>query len=136
MPCRNHLYPVPDVETFDITSLLVPGSNSLNVTLDAGFDDAISAIVAAVDLPAGGRTAAYYTGAGHVPIGRCRPFSRLPRPSIPQLAEQVFRVSCLKGSCTEQYRLPLSSNRGSLPAMYRSNRCGFSLPAPRHAASA
>jgi MYXO-CTERM domain-containing protein len=42
-----------DVETFDLTSLLTPGTNSLNVTLDAGFDDAISAVVAAVDLPAG-----------------------------------------------------------------------------------
>jgi PEP-CTERM motif len=42
-----------DVETFDITSLLVPGQNSLHVTLDAGSDDAISAVVAAVDLPAG-----------------------------------------------------------------------------------
>ncbi len=42
-----------DVETFDITSLLSPGMNSLHVTLDAGFSDALSAVVAAVDLPAG-----------------------------------------------------------------------------------
>ncbi|MBV8809439.1 MAG: hypothetical protein JO033_12265, partial [Acidobacteriaceae bacterium] len=36
-----------DVETFEITSLLSPGMNSLHVTLDAGFKDAISAVVAA-----------------------------------------------------------------------------------------
>ncbi len=42
-----------DVEQFNITSFLTPGMNSLNITLDAGFDDAISAVVAAVDLPAG-----------------------------------------------------------------------------------
>ena len=42
-----------DIETFDITSFLVPGQNTLHVTLDAGFNDAISAVVAAVDLPAG-----------------------------------------------------------------------------------
>ena len=42
-----------DVEQFDITSFLTPGMNSLNITLDAGFDDALSAVVAAVDLPAG-----------------------------------------------------------------------------------
>ncbi|MBV9499693.1 MAG: PEP-CTERM sorting domain-containing protein, partial [Acidobacteriaceae bacterium] len=42
-----------DVETFEITSLLSPGMNSLHVTLDAGFKDAISAVVAAIDLPAG-----------------------------------------------------------------------------------
>lgn len=42
-----------DVVTFDITSFLTPGKNSLHVTLGPGFDDAISAVVAAVDLPAG-----------------------------------------------------------------------------------
>jgi hypothetical protein len=42
-----------DIVTYDITSFLTPGTNSLHVTLDAGFDDALSAIVAAVDLPAG-----------------------------------------------------------------------------------
>ena len=42
-----------DLEQFDITSFLTPGMNSLNITLDAGFDDALSAVVAAVDLPAG-----------------------------------------------------------------------------------
>jgi hypothetical protein len=42
-----------DVETFDITSFLSPGSNSLHITLDAGFDDALSAVVFAIDLPAG-----------------------------------------------------------------------------------
>lgn len=42
-----------DIETFDITSFLTPGPNSLHVTLNAGFEDALSAVVAAVDLPAG-----------------------------------------------------------------------------------
>ena len=42
-----------DLERFDITSLLSPGVNSLHITLDAGFDDALSAVVAVVDLPAG-----------------------------------------------------------------------------------
>lgn len=42
-----------DVETFDITSFLHMGDNSLNVTLGPGFDDALSAVVAAIDLPAG-----------------------------------------------------------------------------------
>lgn len=42
-----------DLETFDITSLLTMGSNSLNVTLDPGFEDALSAVVAIIDLPAG-----------------------------------------------------------------------------------
>jgi hypothetical protein len=42
-----------DVETFDITSFLTPGINSLNVTLGPGFEDALSAVVAAIDLPAG-----------------------------------------------------------------------------------
>jgi hypothetical protein len=42
-----------DVETFDITSLLTLGPNSLHITLDAGFDDALSAVVFAIDLPAG-----------------------------------------------------------------------------------
>jgi hypothetical protein len=42
-----------DIVTFDITSFLTPGSNSLHITLDAGFSDALSAVVAAVDLPAG-----------------------------------------------------------------------------------
>lgn len=42
-----------DIESFNITSFLTPGMNSLNVTLNAGFSDALSAVVAAVDLPAG-----------------------------------------------------------------------------------
>jgi hypothetical protein len=42
-----------DVETFDITSFLSPGTNSLHITLDPGFDDALSAVVFAIDLPAG-----------------------------------------------------------------------------------
>ena len=42
-----------DVETFDVTSFLTPGLNSLNITLGPGFDDALSAVVAAIDLPAG-----------------------------------------------------------------------------------
>lgn len=42
-----------DVETFNITSLLVPGLNNLNVTLNPGFDDALSLVAAAFDLPAG-----------------------------------------------------------------------------------
>ncbi len=42
-----------DIETFDISSFLTPGVNNLNVTLDAGFNDALSAVAAFVDLPAG-----------------------------------------------------------------------------------
>lgn len=42
-----------DIKTFDITSFLTPGNNSLTITLDAGFFDALSAIAAFVDLPAG-----------------------------------------------------------------------------------
>ena len=42
-----------DVETFDVTSLMSPGKDSLHITLNPGFDDAISAVVAAIDLPAG-----------------------------------------------------------------------------------
>jgi hypothetical protein len=42
-----------DVEQFDITSFLSPGMNSLEITLDAGFSDALSAVAALVDLPAG-----------------------------------------------------------------------------------
>ena len=42
-----------DIETFDITSFLHPGNNSLNVTLSPGVQDALSAVVAAIDLPAG-----------------------------------------------------------------------------------
>lgn len=42
-----------DIRTFDITSFLTPGVNDLRITLDAGFDDALSAVAAFVDLPAG-----------------------------------------------------------------------------------
>lgn len=42
-----------DIKSYDITSLLVPGSNSLHITLDDGFNDALSAITAFIDLPAG-----------------------------------------------------------------------------------
>ncbi|HTS60435.1 MAG TPA: PEP-CTERM sorting domain-containing protein [Candidatus Acidoferrales bacterium] len=42
-----------DVVTFDISSFLTPGPNTLHITLDPGFSDALSAVVAAVDLPAG-----------------------------------------------------------------------------------
>ncbi len=42
-----------DVRTFDITSSLSPGTNSLNVTLQAGVNDALSLISLAIDLPAG-----------------------------------------------------------------------------------
>lgn len=42
-----------DIKTFDITSFLSLGMNNLNFTLDDGFNDALSAVVAAVDLPAG-----------------------------------------------------------------------------------
>lgn len=42
-----------DIVSFDITSFLVPGINNLNITLDAGFNDALSAVAAFVDLPAG-----------------------------------------------------------------------------------
>jgi len=42
-----------DIRTFDITSFLTPGINNLNITLDAGFNDALSAVTAFVDLPAG-----------------------------------------------------------------------------------
>lgn len=42
-----------DIKTFDITSLLTPGINNLNLTLDEGFSDALSIIAAFIDLPAG-----------------------------------------------------------------------------------
>lgn len=42
-----------DIKTYDITSFLTPGLNNLTITLDAGFNDALSAIAAFVDLPAG-----------------------------------------------------------------------------------
>ena len=42
-----------DIKTFDISSFLTPGSNNLNVTLDAGFSDALSLVTAFVNLPAG-----------------------------------------------------------------------------------
>lgn len=42
-----------DIKTYDITSFLTPGINNLNVTLDPGFNDALSVIMAAIDLPAG-----------------------------------------------------------------------------------
>lgn len=42
-----------DIKSYDITSFLTPGSNSLHVTLNAGFTDALSAITAFIDLPAG-----------------------------------------------------------------------------------
>lgn len=46
----GHLF---DVVSFDITPLLSPGTNSLNITLAEGFNDALSAVAAFVDLPAG-----------------------------------------------------------------------------------
>lgn len=42
-----------DLSTFNLTPFLSPGSNTLHITLDAGFNDALSAIVAAINLPAG-----------------------------------------------------------------------------------
>jgi hypothetical protein len=42
-----------DIKTYDITSFLTPGVNNLLITLDTGFSDAISAVAAFVDLPAG-----------------------------------------------------------------------------------
>lgn len=42
-----------DIKTYDITSLLSLGLNSLNLTLDDGVNDALSIIAAFVDLPAG-----------------------------------------------------------------------------------
>lgn len=42
-----------DIKTFDITSFLTPGLNNLNLTLDAGFNDALSAVAVLIDLPAG-----------------------------------------------------------------------------------
>jgi Protein of unknown function (DUF3344)/PEP-CTERM motif len=42
-----------DIKTFDITSFLTPGINNLNITLDNGFSDALSAVTAFVDLPHG-----------------------------------------------------------------------------------
>ena len=41
-----------DLKDFDITSLLTPGLNNLNVTMDS-VNDALSAIHVAIDLPAG-----------------------------------------------------------------------------------
>lgn len=42
-----------DIRSFEISSLLSPGLNSVNLTLDAGFNDALSVIAAFIDLPAG-----------------------------------------------------------------------------------
>jgi len=42
-----------DTVTFDITSFLTIGANSLNITLDDGFFDALSLVALLVDLPAG-----------------------------------------------------------------------------------
>lgn len=42
-----------DIKNFDITSFLTPGSNTLHVTLNPGFSDALSLVTAIVDLPAG-----------------------------------------------------------------------------------
>jgi hypothetical protein len=42
-----------DIKTYNITSLLSTGQNTLNITLDNGFSDALSVIAAFVDLPAG-----------------------------------------------------------------------------------
>jgi hypothetical protein len=42
-----------DLQTYDVTSFLSLGLNSLNVTLNPGVSDALSAVVLAVDLPAG-----------------------------------------------------------------------------------
>lgn len=42
-----------DVQSFDITGFLSPTTTSLTITLDPGFADAVSAVVAAIDLPAG-----------------------------------------------------------------------------------
>jgi len=42
-----------DVLQYDITAFLSPGPNTLSITLEPGFNDAVSAIVAAIDLPAG-----------------------------------------------------------------------------------
>lgn len=42
-----------DIARFDITSFLSPGINNLHITLNDGFDDALSIIAAFVDLPAG-----------------------------------------------------------------------------------
>jgi hypothetical protein len=48
-----------DIVSFDISSFLTPGlTSSLHITLDPGFSDALSAVVAAVDLPAGAAPAA------------------------------------------------------------------------------
>jgi hypothetical protein len=42
-----------DINTFDLTSLMVVGPNSLHMTLSPGVRDALSAVVVAIDLPAG-----------------------------------------------------------------------------------
>ena len=41
-----------DIKTFDVTSFLSPGPNSLNIQMTA-VNDALSLVVAAIDLPAG-----------------------------------------------------------------------------------
>ncbi len=42
-----------DIVRFDVSAFLSPGINSLNITLDAGFSDALSLVGLLVDLPAG-----------------------------------------------------------------------------------
>jgi hypothetical protein len=46
-----------DIVSFDITSLLTPGANSLHITLDTSGSDCLSAIAAFVDLPHGAHVA-------------------------------------------------------------------------------
>ncbi|HEY0263135.1 MAG TPA: PEP-CTERM sorting domain-containing protein [Granulicella sp.] len=42
-----------DIVVYDLTPYLVPGINSLNIRLDAGFNDALSLVAAAFAVPAG-----------------------------------------------------------------------------------
>ena len=53
----------------NLTPFLIPGINNLNITLDQGFNDALSFIVGAVDLPAGAAPAAVPEPATFVLVG-------------------------------------------------------------------
>lgn len=64
-----------DEKTFSVTSLLSPGLNNINLVTTGGLTDALSLIVAAIDLPAGA-----------APPTEPPPFTPIPEPSTYGLA--------------------------------------------------
>jgi hypothetical protein len=90
-----------DVLAYEVTSFLRPGRNSLRATLSDGFDDAVSAVAFAIDLPSG--AAPLVSGLHFVPITPCRVAdTRLPPGPFgsPSLAAQATRDFAIpSGSC-------------------------------------